>query len=249
VQARTQAWHAIASDASLRTDDQGRAMLVLRSLNRSEHTVLRARDASGGFDAESLDQAAHVLRDASGNEHPIEPRLIDVVYRIQTHFGAPEIRVLSGYRSARGASSSNHGKGRAIDFIVPGVRDDEVAKVAREQGFTGVGIYPVSGFVHVDVRDKSYFWVDSSGPGKRGRIRPIFAALAAHSDARAAARGEPRVLPFGVDLGSSPPAFDATDAFPDASDTRDGNDDINDDHTHELDNDSDDSIDRDASKP
>ena len=31
-------------------------------------------------------------------------------------------------------------------------------------GFVGVGVYPVSGFVHLDVRERSYFWVDTSGP-------------------------------------------------------------------------------------
>ena len=35
--------------------------------------------------------------------------------------------------------------------MVPGVKDEEVAKYARQTGFVGVGIYPTSGFVHVDV--------------------------------------------------------------------------------------------------
>ena len=42
-----------------------------------------------------LDRAAHLLREpSSGNEHPIEPRVLDAIYRIQTHFGAQEIRDL-----------------------------------------------------------------------------------------------------------------------------------------------------------
>jgi hypothetical protein len=56
----------------------------------------------------------------------------------------------------------------------------------------------VSGFVHLDVRDRSYFWVDSSGPGKRNRTRGILGDLAAKSDARAAARGDHPPSPFGV---------------------------------------------------
>jgi len=105
---------------------------------------------------------------ASGNEHPIEPRLLDIVYRIQMHFSAQEIRVISGYRTPAAIASghgSNHGRGRAIDVVVPGATDEDVAKLVREMGFMGVGIYPVSGFVHVDVRDRSYFWIDTSGPG------------------------------------------------------------------------------------
>jgi hypothetical protein len=85
-----------------------------------------------------------------------------------------------------------------MDLVVPGASDEDVAKLAREQGFAGVGIYPVSGFVHVDVRERSYFWVDTSGPGKRSRIRGILADLAQKSDSQAIARGERSVGPFHV---------------------------------------------------
>src|SRR5262249_37145908 len=65
-----------------------------------------------------------------------------------------------------------------------------------ELGFVGVGIYPVSGFVHVDVRERSYFWVDMSGPRQKNRTRGILADLAAKSDAQATARGERAIGPF-----------------------------------------------------
>jgi len=59
-------------------------------------------------------------------------------------------------------------------------------------------IKPERGFVHVDVRERSYFWVDTSAPGKRSRIRGILADLAAKSDSQASARGERSVGPFHV---------------------------------------------------
>src|SRR5690606_28762797 len=120
----------------------------------------------------------------------------------QTHFGAHEIRVVSAYRTPRRGTGSNHGKGRALDLVVPGATDDQVARFARAQGFVGVGVYPVSGFVHVDVRDRSYFWVDRSGPGKRSRIRPVLGYLAKKSDQEASARGVRPVGPylFGHDV-------------------------------------------------
>jgi hypothetical protein len=130
--------------------------------------------------------------------HPIDPKLLDLVYRLQTHFGAHEIRIISGYRTPRKNGRSNHGRGRAIDLVVPGASDEEVAKFAREQGFVGVGVYPVSGFLHVDVRERSYFWVDKSGPGKRSRTRGILTDVAAKSDAAAIARGEKAIGPFVV---------------------------------------------------
>ena len=81
---------------------------------------------------------------------------------------------------------------------MPGVSDEEVARFVRDQGFVGCGVYPVSGFVHVDVRERSYFWVDSSGPGKKNRTRGILGDLAARADQRAAERGERPVAPLLV---------------------------------------------------
>jgi uncharacterized protein YcbK (DUF882 family) len=180
-------------------DDTGRSKLVLTAINTRERVELSALAASGGWAPRDLDRAAHLLREpGSGNEHPIEPRVLDAAYRIQTHFGAQEIRVVSGYRTPgaiASSRSSNHGRGRAIDLVVPGVTDQDVAKFARDMGFMGVGVYPTSGFVHVDVRDRSYFWVDTSGPGRRNRERGILADVAGRADRDATARGE-RGLPI-----------------------------------------------------
>ena len=89
-----------------------------------------------------------------------------------------------------------------MDLVVPGATDEEVAKFAREQGFVGVGVYPSSGFVHVDVRTRSYFWIDRSGPGKKNRVRGILGDLASKSDGRATARGDrpPPPIALGTDV-------------------------------------------------
>jgi uncharacterized protein YcbK (DUF882 family) len=173
-------------------------MLALVALNTGDRIELPAISEQGGFAASQLDRAAFVLREGhSGNEHPVEPRLLDVIYRIQTHFAAQEVRMVSAYRTPY-HGTSNHGKGRALDIVVPGASDEDVAKFAREMGFVGVGVYPSSGFVHVDVRERSYFWVDASGPGKRNRERGILGDLAQKSDARAVARGDHPPSPFVV---------------------------------------------------
>lgn len=183
-------WHQPTPGHTAPIDDSGKKKLVLLALNTQERVELSAEKDSGAFSAHELDRAAHLLREpSSGNEHPIEPRVLDAVYRIQVHFDAQEIRIISGYRTPHGGAS-NHGKGRAIDVVVPGATDDDVAKFAREMGFMGVGIYPQSGFVHVDVRERSYFWVDSSGPGKKNRERGILGDVASRADAAALARGE-----------------------------------------------------------
>lgn len=192
-------WHATAGVPP--TDEHGRPLLVLRAINTNERITLPATTDSGGFSASDLDRASYLLRDPStGNQHPVEPSALDLVYRIQRHFASGEIRVVSGYRTPKGRPS-NHGKGRAIDLVVAGAADDDVAKWAREQGFVGVGIYPVSGFVHVDRRERSYFWVDASGPGKKNRERGIFGDIAQRSDQRASGRNEHPIGPY--ELGNS----------------------------------------------
>ena len=202
-------WHSKLPGKNAPTDASGRPMLVLQGLNIPDRVELAARTDHGGFSAEDLDRAAHVMREPStGNEHPIDPRLLDFVYRVQAHFHAPEVRIISGYRTPRHGGTSNHGKGRAMDLVVPGTTDEEVAKFAREQGFVGVGVYPTSGFVHLDIRERSFFWVDRSGPGKRSRVRGILADLAQKSDAQALSRGEKAIEPFhlGSEVDKSFPA-------------------------------------------
>jgi uncharacterized protein YcbK (DUF882 family) len=183
-------------------DPTGRPMLALTTVNRRDSLGIAALSDEGGFSAPDLDRAAALLRANTGEEHPVDPRTLDLVYRIQVHFGAPEIRVVSGYRVPKPGSHSNHGKGRAIDLIVPGTPDEDVARYARELGFVGVGVYPTSQFIHVDVRPRSYFWVDLSGPHTRNRERGILGDLAARSDAAAVARGQVPIEAFvvGVDV-------------------------------------------------
>jgi uncharacterized protein YcbK (DUF882 family) len=192
-------WHAPSTQPAAH-DANSRPMLTLSTINRGETLSVPAASDEGGFASVDLDRLAHVLRAATGDEHPLDPRTMSLVYRIQTHFGVSEIRVVSGYRIPKPGSRSNHGKGRAVDLIVPGVADEEVARFAREVGFVGVGVYPTSQFVHVDVRPRSYFWVDFSGPRMANRERGIFADLAAKSDAAAAARGQRPIEPYGVGL-------------------------------------------------
>jgi len=172
-------WHSPAGKPPV--DGAGRPKLVLSSINGMGRVELTPMSDRGGFSALDLDRASHLLRSSDGAEHPIDARLLDVAYALQRHFGAGEVRFLSGYRNPK-RLGSNHGYGRAIDLVVPGATDDEVATYARSVGFVGVGIYPTSGFVHLDVRDRSFFWVDRSGPGKPNKTVGILGGDAAAAD-------------------------------------------------------------------
>jgi uncharacterized protein YcbK (DUF882 family) len=238
--AASRGWHTAPEGKSAPLDENGRPKLVLQGLNIPDRVELTARSDAGGFSAEDLDRAAHVMREPStGNEHPIDPRLIDFIYGVAVHFKVPEVRVLSGYRTPRRHSTSNHGKGRAMDCVFPGVRDEDVAKHAREHGFVGVGVYPVSGFLHLDVRERSFFWIDTSGPGKRSRLRGILGGLATKSDKEAAARGDRSVGPFVIatdvdELIASRAAAAAAAQRHDQTESQDADDEDDDDESAAL---------------
>ncbi len=178
-------WH----EPTKPTSEKGRPKLVLRAINGTERVELEPLTEHGGFAPTELDKASHILRSSDGGHHPVDPRILDLAYALQRRFGAGEIRFLSGYRTPR-RGASNHGFGRAIDLVVPGATDEEVAIYARTLGFVGVGIYPTSGFVHLDVRDRSFFWADRSGPGKPNKTVSILGGEAAANDAIARKAGE-----------------------------------------------------------
>ncbi len=189
---QVRAWHTPTPGKHAPLDSSGRPMLVLHGMYIGETATLSALTDDGGFYFDDLSRAGYVLREpGTSNQYPVEARTLDLLYRIQRHFNAQEIRVMSAYRTpVPGNGQGLHGKGRAVDFVVPGAEDADVARFAREQGFAGVGLYPIGSFVHVDTRERSYFWIDRSGPGHTSRERGILLDVARHSDDAARARGE-----------------------------------------------------------
>jgi hypothetical protein len=96
--------------------------------------------------------------------------LVRLVFRASYHFGGATVAILSGTR--RGASG-RHGTGEALDFSLEGVSAGALASYLRKTPRAGVGIYvhPKTQYVHLDVRDHSYHWVDASPPGVTWRER------------------------------------------------------------------------------
>jgi Bacterial protein of unknown function (DUF882) len=99
----------------------------------------------------------------------MDPRLYDQLSRIQDHFGGKQIEVVSGFRFAE-RDSSRHFNASAIDIRVKGESVNAMYAYAQslDRGGMGMGIYPHSGFIHVDYRapsEASYRWTDYSWPG------------------------------------------------------------------------------------
>lgn len=104
----------------------------------------------------------------------VDPRLVDRIQSVVDHFGKPgapaKLFVISGSRPA--SVGSMHASGRAIDFRVEGINNEEVVSFCKTLGDTGCGFYPNSSFVHIDVRDPGaghVTWIDASGPGDAPR--------------------------------------------------------------------------------
>jgi uncharacterized protein YcbK (DUF882 family) len=95
-------------------------------------------------------------------EREMDPRLADLMMAVIGKFGRPELWIVSGYRAPRFntllrkrlgevARNSLHTRGEALDFIVPDTPLEKVSSFLRRQKRGGVGYYPGSEFVHMDV--------------------------------------------------------------------------------------------------
>lgn len=102
----------------------------------------------------------------------LDSRLVELLQQVRSHFGKA-VSITSAYRtpthnkSVNGATSSYHIKGQAADFTVTGIPNREVAKYLQGIGAKGIGLYDYTGgFVHVDTREKQYYWQQDARNGK-----------------------------------------------------------------------------------
>ena len=119
---------------------------------------------SGCIISPSLEKIKYILRDhRTGETKDIDVRLLDLLNALSRKTSADvPFHVISGYRSphtnaslranARGvAENSLHLLGQAIDIRLPGYKLEDLYRAAVSLRGGGVGIYPGSNFVHVDV--------------------------------------------------------------------------------------------------
>jgi uncharacterized protein YcbK (DUF882 family) len=162
--------------------------VVNRNTNARAKVRLYAND--GGIDRDALHTfmrvAASVPSAASANAEPLEPRLVQLAIRASYHFGGRSIMIVSATR--RGATGK-HRSGHALDFKLEGVSAAELAAYARRTPRAGVGIYthPKTQYIHLDVRDRSYHWIDGSPPGVTWREQLLRDESQAKRDASYAA--------------------------------------------------------------
>ncbi len=149
----------------------------LRSDNLQEELKVQLYKPDGSYDEASLAALDNIFRCKRSREvRAMDPRLYDQLSRIQDHFEGKMITVVSGFRFVD-RDSSRHYHASAIDIVVKGasLRDQYAFAQSLDRGGMGMGIYPHSGFIHVDYRapgENSYRWTDYSGPGSSWGKKP-----------------------------------------------------------------------------
>jgi uncharacterized protein YcbK (DUF882 family) len=132
------------------------------------HTQETARivfKRNGQYVQSGLNELNQFLRDWRRNEPTkMDPRLFDLVWEVYQDVGGTQpIHIVSAYRSPATnaalaakssgvADNSQHMRGTAMDFFIPGVPLTRLRAAAMKKQVGGVGYYPTSGspFVHLD---------------------------------------------------------------------------------------------------
>jgi len=144
----------------------------LTRLATMEDAIATVRDRSGRIPKSVFPTFAKLLRAKSSATHAIDARLITLVGIVSDHFAGRRLEVVSGFRPyspKQHTPHSNHNIGHAMDFRVVGVPNEVVRDYCRTLRNVGVGYYPNSVFVHLDVRDAPAYWIDYSKPGEAPR--------------------------------------------------------------------------------
>lgn len=150
------------SAASAAAEDRSLKLYFIHTGERAVVTFKR----DGVYDQRGLNQLNRFLRDWRRNESiKMDPLLFDIVWEMYRRSGATDyVNVVSGYRSPNTnamlrsrssgvAKESQHTRGKAIDFFIPGVNLATLRGLGMQMHGGGVGYYPISGspFVHIDV--------------------------------------------------------------------------------------------------
>jgi uncharacterized protein YcbK (DUF882 family) len=163
-------------EAALRTEPLERPSgeIWVKSANLQEELKVNIYAADGTFDDAALAQLDEIFRCKRTNTvRAVDPRLYEQMSRIYDHFGGEVLELVSGFRN-QDDTGSRHFHASAMDIKVHDHSINEVYEYAQtlDPGGMGIGIYPHSGFVHVDFRgpgEKSTRWTDWSYPGSDGK--------------------------------------------------------------------------------
>lgn len=127
-----------------------------------ENATIRYRDGEH-YVPEALKKIENIFRSRDSDKTmAVDPKLLELIDRIEDHFGVRQVEIISGFRSsafnkelkATGhavANESFHTKAMAADIHLDEISEKALRDYALSLGVGGVGYYPSLDFVHVDV--------------------------------------------------------------------------------------------------
>ena len=143
--------------------------ICIRNLHTKEYADVVFWE-SGSYVPSGLEELNHMFRDHyNGSVKDMDRGLFDLLFAIQQKLNTSEpFHLISGYRSVTTnsllrkqsksvAKKSLHIYGKAADLRLPGHKLKDLRKAAYELKAGGVGYYPKSNFLHVDVGNVR-FW-------------------------------------------------------------------------------------------
>ncbi len=165
-----------SASVSSKTKAAGPGAVRFVRVHNNIRLTLRLFNKKGRINQQSRLELSKLARDRKGKKRYrlLHPRLIQLIQKTADHYPGQTIEIVSGYRAPQSKKSrSKHGLGHALDFRVADVPNKELYEFLKTLPKTGTGYYPNSTFVHLDVRDKSYTWIDVSRSGERSQyVKP-----------------------------------------------------------------------------
>lgn len=140
---------------------QATGEIAIYNFHENEYVKIRYRDGQKIL-PDGIKEIEHIMRSrGDGSTHKIDLRLIEILDKIQHHFNAETVELISGYRSPAynnslietghgAARESLHKQGMASDIHLDEVDEEALFNYVASLGIGGAGIYPRYNFVHVD---------------------------------------------------------------------------------------------------
>jgi uncharacterized protein YcbK (DUF882 family) len=153
----------VSSQQSSLQDSQDHRLLLYNTHTAERINIVYRH--GGQYLPEALAKLDNFLRDhRTGDVRHFDPRLYDILSDLTTSVGHPggELDIVCGYRTSSTneslrahttgvAKNSLHIQAEAIDLRMPGIDTLKLREAALALGRGGVGYYPHSDFIHVDV--------------------------------------------------------------------------------------------------
>jgi uncharacterized protein YcbK (DUF882 family) len=175
--------HSRLRDELSRTSSQGshEGLLQLYNTHTTERIEIVYRRGNA-YIPDALAKLDFFLRDhRTGEVRHFDPRLYDILADLAASVGHPggEIDIVCGYRTSSTneslrahttgvAKNSLHIQAQAIDLRMPSVDTLKLRKAALALARGGVGYYPRSSFIHVDVGRFRQWCFECSASGIAG---------------------------------------------------------------------------------